>query len=192
MTLAAGSASATQILVFCGSFSASAGGGTFTSSNGVVASGVINCGAANQASIGAGNTLITEGLILQTDYTASGLPVTNTINTAYTPSTFFSNDTLTATGTGGSSSYSDLNGNNPACCGLNASNFTDIPLSSSFLSAFTVGYSASVTTGAVQGLSGNVYEVLTYTSAAPEPTAFILMGAGLGLLGMLRRKAVRR
>jgi hypothetical protein len=53
----------------------------------------------------------------------------------------------------------------------------------------TLNYTAG--TNSLTGLESDVY-VNAVDTTVPEPTAFILMGAGLGLVGLVRRKAARR
>jgi hypothetical protein len=38
----------------------------------------------------------------------------------------------------------------------------------------------------------DVYLLATYQNPVPEPTTFVLMGAGLGLVGLLRSRAARK
>jgi hypothetical protein len=41
-------------------------------------------------------------------------------------------------------------------------------------------------------IESDVYVGNSYNATTPEPTSFVLMGAGLGLVGLLRRRKAAR
>jgi hypothetical protein len=71
---------------------------------------------------------------------------------------------------------------------VNAQNFIDGG-DSTTNAAFTIEVSESLTAGTIQSATGNIYELITYTTAAPEPMTLSLVGAGLIGLGFVRRRA---
>jgi len=57
----------------------------------------------------------------------------------------------------------------------------------------SVAYSLTGSAGEATQITDDVYISNTYNATVPEPTTFVLMGAGLGLVGLLRRrKSARR
>jgi PEP-CTERM motif len=148
-------------------------------------------------------------LWVSADFTG-GTQATNGVQVVFTPSATSGSFTTvavtcTAVGTPGASNYTG--GNN---CGLYSGSLqapgtfkdTYISLSTSQLQTIATTTNAihtsevgTVTQGGVTGFSGISIIEYDYTingSSVPEPTAFVLMGAGLGLIGMLRRKTFRR
>jgi hypothetical protein len=188
-------ASATTILVTCGQYSVA---GLIGDSVGTtLASGSISCPG---FTVPGGSTVGTPtDLIFNSDF-SSGAGSTNTTTTTWgTPI----NDTgNVATGFIGSSNYSTTASGATACpCAagslgtiLGPSYFEIAFGGSNLTGGFTVTYSDSLTAGSVQTVSGNVFEIITYAAqvTSPEPTTFVLMGAGLGLLGMLRRRSASK
>ena len=159
---------------------------------------------------GVGQATITSiELWVSADFTGGGA-LTNAVQVIFTPtatSGTFSPTTVTCTavGTPGASVYTG--GSN---CGLFSGSLqapgtfkdTYVPLSVAGLqsiattnNAFHTAEVGTVTQGTVTGFSGISVIEYDYTingSGVPEPTTFVLMGAGLGLIGMLRRKTARR
>ena len=191
-------ASASTILVSCGSFSASYGGGYNSTIGSTIASGTLNCPG---FTIPGGSTLGTPTeLIYQSDFT-SGAQSTNTTTTVFGSPIVDSQNV--ATGFIGSSSYTAAASGSSECpcstpgigggTSFNGSYFEVALGSSNLASGFGVTYSDTLTAGSIQGGSGNLFELVSYSQqvTSPEPTTFVLMGAGLGLLGMLRRRATR-
>jgi PEP-CTERM motif len=184
-------ASATTLLVNCGNYSASSLNGVGVS--GTLAGGSISCGS---FSITGGNTISAEQLVFQSDYT-SGNIATNTTTTTWGSPVSISNNIVSGSVT--SSTYSAgalaacTSGN---CDVINSSSYfvTGNLGTGAFNSGFSVTYSDVLTAGQVSTVSGNLYELITYSSqqSTPEPTSFILMGAGLGVVGLLRRRAARQ
>jgi len=186
LTMSVG-ASASTLTSLCGVFATSAPGSTFfTNSSGVVASGNVTC---NVSALPPFSTFTVEAVILQTDYTGGLQGSANAISTAYSGS-LITSDTLTSSGNGGSSVYGD-NFNvlyapfNPPYYWVDASSANNTV-------SFTVNYSTTITSGAVQGVSGQVYELITYQSAVPEPGSMMLLGSGLVAFAFVGRKLVRK
>ena len=184
------SASATTVLINCGNFSASSLNGVGVA--GSLASGSIACGS---FSIGGGNTISAEQLVFQTDYTSGNIATNTTTATWGSPISISSN---TVSGSVTSATYTA--GALAACVSSNcdvinsASYFVTGNLGvTAFNAGFSVTYADVLTAGQVSTVSGNLYELVTYAQqqTTPEPTSFILMGAGLGLVGLLRRRAAR-
>jgi hypothetical protein len=190
---------ASTILIPCGGATAPTGnlsGGWSESngSNGYAASGTQPttgsevCPAFSTASL-AGSTITAEQLVVQSDYTGGSLGITNSISNSYsyTPYATLITDIMTATsapGTGPSENYTDnigtlYNGN---------SYFADPTFGTGTFAAFSVGYNPTVTAGTVQGVSGQLYELITYQSSAPEPGSMMLLGGGLLAAGLIGRK----
>jgi hypothetical protein len=142
------------------------------------------------------------------DYTGGGAP-TNGVQIVFTPAstsgTFTTASvTCTAVGSPGANIYTG-----GSDCGLYSGNLQSPGTFSDALTGLTsaqlqtlalsgtidVSEVGTVTQGTVTGFSGRSVIEYDYTvngSGVPEPTTFVLMGAGLGLVGMLRRKAARR
>ncbi len=128
-------------------------------------------------------------VVVQTDYSGGTLGSLNTIQTTYT-STAFTSDTLTSTsnpGTGGSENYFSAD-SSPVYSPGGASFFTESTALTLPSSAFNVNYSSAVTTGTVQAETGQVYELVNYSTTAPEPMTFSLMGVGLLGMGLVGRR----
>jgi|SRR5665213_17334 len=148
-------------------------------------------------------------LWVSADFTGGTAP-TNGVQVVFTPTatsgTFATTPvTCTAVGSPGASNYTG--GSN---CGLFSGNlqapgtFQDaltgltvaqLQTIATTLNAIHTSEVGTVTQGAVTGFSGISVIEYDYTingSGVPEPTTFVLMGAGLGLIGMLRRKSFRR
>ncbi len=181
-------ASASTFTALCGVFanSATPQGTFFTPGSGVVASGSVTCGV---QSLPAFSTFVSEAVILQTDYTGGLQGSANGIQTVYSGS-LISTDTLSSSGVGGSTVYADSFSNLypgfvPAYYWVDSSTATNT-------APFTVSYSTTVTSGQVQGVSGQVYELITYNSAVPEPGSMMLLGGGLIAVSLISRKKFAR
>lgn len=180
-------ASASTLTALCGVFATSAPQGTFfTSGSGVVASGSVTC---NVQALPPFSTFVSEAVILQTDYTGGLQGSANGIQTVYTGS-LINTDTLSSSGVGGSTVYADSFNNLypgfvPAYYWVDGSTANNS-------ASFTVNYSTTVTSGQVQGVSGQVYELITYTSAVPEPGSMMLLGGGLIAVSLISRKKFAR
>lgn len=187
------SASGTILQEACSPFAASEPSGYF--GVGVVTSGTSTCGAFSPLS--AGDTFISVSLVLQADYTGGG-SVTNATATTWGPVVLA--DTINVSGTGVSTSWLDY-----ASCGNSSSNVTCTPNdpgqgtnyfetvltginSTNYMNVITEAYSVSVTSGQVQGVSGQVFAILDYSTPAPEPGSMILLGGGLLVAGLIGRK----
>jgi len=68
---------------------------------------------------------------------------------------------------------------------------TNTPCNGMSAASINVADTFTYTTGNGIGSVSNLLQE-GVTSGVPEPTTFVLMGAGLGLIGMLRRRAARR
>ena len=181
-------ASASTLTAFCGSFSASAGTGFFTSGSGVVASGpAITC---TVQGLPAFSTFNSESVIVQTDYTGGLQGSSNSINTVFS-SLVMTSDTITSSGVGGSTTYTSADGSPLYAAFTPAYYFTE-PSTANNTASFVVNFSSTVTSGAVQGVSGQVYELISYTSAIPEPGSMMLLGSGLVAFALAGRKLVRK
>ena len=142
------------------------------------------------------------------DYTG-GLNPSNSIQVVFTPAasagTFATlSVACTAAGAGSSNTFNggsncgQFSGNNnapgtfsDALTGLSAAALKTIAMSGTI----SINEVASITGGAVTGYSGNAvieYDYTVNSGGVPEPTTFVLMGAGLGLIGLLRRKKAAR
>ena len=197
LTLTVGLASASQIAVYCGGFSlAGTGpGGYFSPVVNPVATGNITCPVYN--TLPAGQVFASEQLILQADYTG-GNTGTNTVQTTYSPGTLaMLADTLSVTGVVTSGAYSDTYGVNfPFNVGLGLggpSFWVDGAYVQSTYPTVggTIAYSARITSGTVQAVSGNVWELITYNppqTGTPEPATMAMLGSALIGLGLIGRK----
>ena len=199
LTITAGMASAGNVDVFCGGFSIAGTGvaGYFvTPISNPVTTGTVSCPAFTAAMLPAGDTFVNEQIVLQADYTG-GNTGTNTTATTFSAGTLaIPTDILTVTGTVTSGSYSDNFGANYPYDGTmgGASFWYDGTYKQTVLptTSGTVAYSASITVGNVQAVSGNVWEVINYTSSAPEPATMALLGSALVGLGLIGRKRFSR
>jgi hypothetical protein len=180
------SASATTVVVFCGSFSQSAGAGSYTAANGTITptTSTVSCPA---ITIPMGDTQTgSVTLAMETDYSGGTLPGSNAIATTYTIGGV-AQDTIDASGGGlTSNTYGDTAGGATGVGGLPTS-FFDVNTSQGD-GGFTVAYSSVVTSGGVQSINYNVYEDYSYTSSAPEPGSMMLLGGGLLAAGLIGRK----
>jgi hypothetical protein len=184
MTVAASATTYTTSNV-CGAFQDSLANAQF-STTGVNITGYPQSPAATcniAADVPGGDTLVSYQIQFTSAFTSgnpSGASTTIVVTDANGSFSSYSN-------TNTSSAYSGSETNT----GLQSG--TTITTSSATTDAVNVT-SAMLNSGAIQSLTGDVYETVTYQTqgGTPEPTTFVLMGAGLGLLGMLRRRAVRR
>jgi hypothetical protein len=192
-----GLASANSIVVPCGTgaYSQSAGSGF---ESGAVTENPTFLTCAGFAALPVGDTFIDGQIILQTDFTGGFGTTTNTVVTNFTG---IISDVLTATsapGTGGSESYTSNNQGAPNYPSIGNNFFEELATSitaSNYTSTWgTETPSVNITTGTVQGTSGQVFEVLDYsvTSGTPEPATMALFGGalmGLGLIGKRLKKS---
>lgn len=190
---------ASTILIPCGGATAPTGNpnGGWSESNGSLGyaaggtqptTGSEVCPAFSTASL-AGSTVTSEQLVVESDYTGGTLGLLNSISNsyAYTPFVTLITDMMTATsapGTGPSENYTDSIGTlySPP------SYFEDPSFGATSFGSFSVSYNPTVTAGTVQGVSGQLYELITYTSSTPEPGSMMLLGGGLLAAGLIGRK----
>lgn len=194
------SATAGSVVVTCTAFAVADGTNFFTVGAVPGASGTSTC--ANFSALPGNDTFVSVQIVLQQDYTGGNGNTTNTTQTVFGGP---DNDTLTATsagsitGTGPSFAYTDTNNGAPNApafgvnyfatidAGANAGNYTNLNISET--------YATSVTGGSVQGVSGQVFAVLNYSTAqtsAPEPGSLMLLGGGLLAAGLIGRKKFAR
>ena len=192
MTISAG---ATTVIVDCGSsnggWSFSAGGGDFTSAS-PANSGSEVCPA--YSALPAGETFDSLQIIVQTDYSGGTPGQANAIETTYSSlAAAFTADILTSQGpNGGSTTYTSNDGAS-TYAPYGPSYFIENTTMTSYpTTAFDVQYSAVVTEGSVQTESGQVYELITYSTTAPEPGSMMLLGSGLLAFAFFGRKLVRK
>jgi hypothetical protein len=179
-------ASATTVLVAC----------TDTSLAAASAPGYatpISCGAFSLLSLPPLSTFVSEQVIVQTDFSGTPPNAFAAVSATYTSTVAgFVTDTQSSSGTGGSSVYSDT-ASLPTYGGSGAPYYYMLsPASSTPLSAFTINAYDSVTSGSPNYITNNAYEVITYTSAIPEPGTMGILGGGLLALSFVGRKLVRK
>jgi hypothetical protein len=194
------SVSAAQLApIYCGgfSFAGSGPGGVINTSN-PVNSGTITCATFTAGMLPAGDNFVSEQILLQANY-SSGVG-NNSDATTYSAGTLaIVTDTVTASGPSGpSTSWSDSFGagdQNPTPPGFGSSYFLDDSYSQTTLPTVggTIAYSVNLGAGStIQSVSGNVYELINYTTTAPEPATLGLVGGALLGLGLVARRRVSR
>jgi hypothetical protein len=193
-------ASAAQLApIYCGGFSfAGTGPGGVINTSNPVTSGTITCAPFTAGLLPAGDNFVSEQLLLQADY-SSGTG-NNSDATTYSAGTLaMVTDTITAAGPSGpATSWADSFGagdQNPTPPGFGSSYFLDDSYTQTTLptAGGTIAYSVNLAAGStIQSVSGNVYELINYTTTAPEPATLGLVGSALLGLGLLARKRVSR
>jgi hypothetical protein len=186
------SASAGSIAEVCTPFSVSDGTNYFNAGPTVIQAGSSTCAAFSALPLG--DTFVSVQMVLQSDYTGGVGVTTNSTQTVFGNTL---SDTITSTsapGLGGSETYSSANvgAPNDPSAGNNFFIETTSLTYSQAQSTFLESYSTTVTSGSVQGASGQVYAILNYSSAAPEPGSMMLLGSGLLAAGLIGRKKLVR
>lgn len=151
--------------------------------------------AAPSSFLTAGETFVSVQAILEQAFTSPSFTGPNTIVGTFTITSGGSGldgDTLTTTANPGDTpqTTTDTDGN------INyilPQYFIDGG-SSTVNAAFTLGISESLSAGSIQSATGDIDELITYTTVSattPEPMTLSLMGAGLLGLGLVRRQRNR-
>jgi hypothetical protein len=187
------SASAATITVqeTCGSFADTLANTTDTTLGtipGFSTPQAVNC-AAPSTFLSAGETYVSEQLIFQQGFTSGSSSGPNTITGTFTISpavASLDNDTLVTTAAIGATPQSTTDTWAVGTFTIPA-NIIDGG-STTLNGPVTVDVTESLTAGSIQSATGNVYELITYSTAAPEPMTFSLMGVGLLGIGLIGRR----
>jgi hypothetical protein len=186
------SASAATIEVQCGSFADSLGN-TADSTIGVIPSypsATIVC-AAPSATLVSGDTFSSLQLVFQQAFTTGSTGGPNTIVGTYTVTgaglgSLDGSETLTTSAATGDSGQTTTDPSSPGF-EIQPDHIIEGG-SSSINNSVDVVVSESLSAGQIQSATGNVYELITYSTAAPEPMTFSLMGVGLLGMGLVGRR----